>query len=51
MHPHAMLRDLVDLGVEETPQNDPYEDESQNAEMFPLLDINERYTLSGGTSM
>ena len=32
------LSDLVDLDVEETPQYDPYEDELQNAETFPMLD-------------
>ena len=36
--PCTRLSDLVDLGVEETPQYDPYEDKSQNAETFPMLD-------------
>ena len=36
--PCARLSDLVDLSVEETLQYDPYEDESQNAETFPMLD-------------
>ena len=36
--PHAKLRDLVDLGVEVTPQYDPYKDEFQNAETLPMLD-------------
>ena len=36
--PHAMGRDLVDLGVEYTLQYDPYEDESKNAKTFPILD-------------
>ena len=38
MGPHARLRDLVNMSVEETMQYDPYEDESQNAETFPMLD-------------
>ena len=38
MGPHMRLRDLVNLGVEETPQIDPYEIKSQNAETFPVMD-------------
>ena len=38
MDPHTSLRDLANLGVEETPQYNPYKDESQNAETFPMLD-------------
>ena len=37
MGPHARLRDLVNLGVEETLQYDPYEDELQNAKMLCIL--------------
>ena len=36
--PHAGLRDLVELGVQETPQYDPYEDELQDAKTFPIFD-------------
>ena len=36
--PCARLSDLVDLGLEETLQYDPYEDKLQNAEMFLMLD-------------
>ena len=38
MGPHMSLRDFVDLGVEETPLIDPYENKSQNADMFSMLD-------------
>ena len=38
MGPNTKLRDLVHLGVEETLQIDPYENKSQNAETFPMLD-------------
>ena len=30
-------RDLEDLGLEDTPQYDPYEDETQNEQLFPEL--------------
>ena len=33
-----MVRDLVELGVADTPQYDPCEDEWQNAKMFPILE-------------
>ena len=33
-----MVRDLVELGVENTLQYDPYEDELKNGETFPILD-------------
>ena len=36
--PHAEVKDLVELGVEGTPQYNPYEEELQNAEIFPMLD-------------
>ena len=45
---HAELRDLVELGVEDTPQYDPYEDESQNAQMFPMLDEQPEVTTERG---
>ena len=35
---YAVVRDLVELGVEDTPQFDQYEDEFQNAKTFPMLD-------------
>ena len=40
--PCTELRDLVDLGVEDTPQHDPYEDELENAETFPCWAKNGR---------
>ena len=40
--PHTVLRDLVELGVEETPQYDPYEDESQKGKRFQCLKKNRR---------
>ena len=33
----AKLGDLVELVVEDMLQYDPYEDKSQNAEIFPML--------------
>ena len=38
LSPHAMVSDIKELGVEDTPQYDPYEDELQNTETFPILD-------------
>ena len=35
---HAMVRDLVELGVEDMLQYNPHEDKSQNAKTFPILD-------------
>ena len=49
--PHTRLRDLVDLGVEKTLQYDPYEDDLQNAEVFPMLMKNQRLYQSKGTNM
>ena len=46
--PCTVLRDLVKLGVEETPQYDPYKDESQNAEKFPMLDEKPKVTPEWG---
>ena len=37
MGPNIVLRDFVNMGVEETPQNDSYENESQYAETFLIL--------------
>ena len=34
---HVLPRDLEDLGLEDTPQYDPYEDETQNEQTFPQL--------------
>ena len=36
--PCAMVGDLVELVAEDTLHYNPYEDELQNAEMFPILD-------------
>ena len=36
--PCTMVHDLVELGAEDKPEYDPYEDKSHNAEMFPILD-------------
>ena len=36
--PWTMMRYLVELGVEDTLQCNAYEDESQNAKTFPMLD-------------
>ena len=36
--PHAMMRDQVELGVDDTLQYDQYVNESQNTKMFPILD-------------
>ena len=33
-----MVRDLVELGVEDALQYNPYEEKLQNAKMFPMLD-------------
>ena len=38
MGPWMRLRDLVDLGVKDTPQYDPFKDELQTAKMVPMLD-------------
>ena len=46
--PHAMMGDLVELGAEDTLQFDPYEDESQNAKTFPILDEEPEVTLKWG---
>ena len=35
--PHPELRDLVALGVEDTPQYDRYEDKLQISKMLPML--------------
>ena len=34
---HVLPRYLEDLGLEDTPQCDPYEDETQNEQSFPQL--------------
>ena len=34
---HVLPRELEDLGLEDTPQYDPYEDEAQNEQTFPQL--------------
>ena len=37
MGSQVIPRDLEDLGLENTPQYDPYEDETQNKQSFPQL--------------
>ena len=37
LDPHAVVSNLVELDVEDTSQYDPYEDELQNAKMFPIF--------------
>ena len=37
MGSQVIPRDLEDLGLENTPQYDPYEDETQNEQLFPQL--------------
>ena len=49
--PHALVGDLVELGIDDTPQYDPYEDESQNTENSPVCMKNQRKPQSGGTNM
>ena len=34
---HVLPKELEDLGLEDTPQYNPYEDETQNEQMFPQL--------------
>ena len=51
LSPHAMVRDLVELAVEDTPQYYPYEDKSQNARTFLSWITNERKPQSGGTNI
>ena len=46
-----MVRDLVDLGVEDTLQYDPFEDESQNSITFHTLDEDPHVTPAWGGSM
>ena len=48
LSPHAEVRGLIELGVEDTLQYVPYEDESQNAEMFPILDKEPKVTQQWG---
>ena len=33
-----MVGDLVDIGTDDMSQNDPYDDESCNDNIFPILD-------------
>ena len=49
--PHAMVRDLVELGVEDRPWYDPYKDELQNADMSPILNEEPEATQSGRANM
>ena len=34
---HVLPRELEDLGLKDTPEYDPYEDEAQNEQLFPQL--------------
>ena len=43
--PHTMVGDLVKLSAEDALQYYPYEDKSQNAAMFPILDEEPKVTL------
>ena len=43
-----MVRDQVELGVEDTLQYDTYEDELQNANTFPMLDEESEVTPEWG---
>ena len=36
--PQDLVRDLAELGVEDVLQYDPYEDKSQNSEIFSMMD-------------
>ena len=36
--PHAMVSDIVEPDVEDSPQYDPYKDKFQNAKTFPIWD-------------
>ena len=49
--PCAMVRDLVELGVEDTPQYNPYEDKLHKVEIFPILDKEPEITLEWGGSV
>ena len=35
---HVLPKELEDVGLENTPQYDPYEDETQNEQSFPQLE-------------
>ena len=48
LDPCAQVRDLVELGVEDMLQYDLYEDKSQNAEMFSILDEEQLITIELG---
>ena len=49
--PNTMVRDQVELGVENALQYDPYEDKLQNVKTFSILDKEPGYPQSGETSM
>ena len=46
--PCTIVRDLVELGVDDKLQNDPYKGELQNVETFPVLDDKKRATPAWG---
>ena len=45
---HATTGDLIELGAENIPQYDPYEDNVHNAEIFPILGEEPEVTLEWG---
>ena len=45
----TMVDDFADLSMKDIPQYNPYEDESQNIETFPILDEKQQVTTEGGS--
>ena len=43
LDPQAMVDDQVDLDAEDKSRYDSYEDELQNVETFPILDVKKRF--------
>ena len=43
-----MVGDLVEMGAKDTPQYDPYEDDSKKAETFCILDEEQEVTQEWG---
>ena len=44
LDPLTNMKDIVELSMEDTLQYDPYKDDLQNAEMFPILDEGQEAT-------
>ena len=44
----ATVNDLAYLGKEDMPKNDPYKDESQNVDTFPISDEEPEVTVEWG---